>query len=243
MFPSVIIQDKKIASFIFGQEINEETFQHVEAFDQFINNKYKKHLVETVPTYHMVTVFFNKEIAQDQSLLTDIVNKWNQLEVQLQSSISRKITIPVCYDTQFAFDLERVAEELGLTTEQIIKKHSEPTYKVYLIGFLPGFPYLGGLNKELFVPRLDKPRKSVEKGSVGIGGRQTGIYPVTSPGGWNIIGKTPIDLFDVNRDPAFLLQPGDQITFKSISIDDFYKVKESMEENPQNILNIIDTKI
>ncbi|WP_052126140.1 5-oxoprolinase subunit PxpB [Ureibacillus massiliensis] len=243
MFPSVIIQDKKIASFIFGQEIDEETFQHVEAFDQFINIKYKKLIVETVPTYHMVTVFFNKEIAQDQSLLTDIIYKWKKFEIQLQSSKSRRVTIPVCYDALFALDLERVAEELNLTTEQVIKKHSEPTYKVYLIGFLPGFPYLGGLNKELFVPRLDKPRKSVEKGSVGIGGRQTGIYPVTSPGGWNIIGKTPIDLFDVNRNPAFLLQPGDQITFKSISIDDFYNVKENVEKNPQYILNLIDTKI
>lgn len=243
MHPSTIIQDKKIASFIFGQEINEATFQHVRAFDQFLNLEYKKHIVETVPTYHMVTVFFNREIAQEQSIITEIFNKWKGFEFQLQSPESRKITIPVCYEEPFDLDLGRVVKESNLSTEQVIKKHSDAVYTVYLIGFLPGFPYLGGLSEELYTPRLDKPRKSVEKGSVGIGGRQTGIYPITSPGGWNIIGKTPIDLFDVNRNPAFLLQPGDQITFESITFDEFYIVKEKFEVNPHNILSLIDTKI
>ena len=133
----------------------------------------------------------------------------------------RVVDILVCYDEPFAPDLDEVARQAGLTRERVVALHSEPEYVVHMIGFLPGFPYLGGLDPRLATPRKETPRMRVPAGSVGIGGRQTGIYTFDSPGGWQIIGRTPSRLFDVDRDPPSMLRIGDRVRFRPVSADVF----------------------
>jgi inhibitor of KinA len=133
----------------------------------------------------------------------------------------RVVEIPVCYDEPFALDLDEVARHAGLTRERVIALHSEPEYVVHMIGFLPGFPYLGGLDPRLATPRKESPRLRVPAGSVGIGGRQTGVYTFDSPGGWQVIGRTPLGLFDIDRDPPSMLRIGDRVRFRPVSADVF----------------------
>ncbi|RCS26397.1 allophanate hydrolase subunit 1 [Polaribacter sp. WD7] len=139
--------------------------------------------------------------------------------------------IPVCYDPTFGIDLEDIALRKKTTIDNIITLHIKKTYTVFFIGFLPGFLYLGGLDECLFVNRKPTPRLNVDKGAVAIGGKQTGIYPINSPGGWNIIGKTPISFFNAKADKPCFVSAGDQIKFKPISIDEFALLEIEVEEN------------
>lgn len=141
------------------------------------------------------------------------------------------IHIPVCYDEKFAPDIIRVAEHSNLSIEEVIKKHIEPEYLVHMIGFTPGFPYLGGMDQEIATPRLESPRIRIEAGSVGIGDKQTGIYPASTPGGWNIIGKTPVKLFDIKSENASLLEMGNYIKFVEISLEEFEKISDLIKNN------------
>lgn len=125
-------------------------------------------------------------------------------------------TLPVCYDAAFAPDLDRVAQFAGLSREQVIERHTAPSYRVEVIGFSPGFGYLSGLDRSLHTPRLDSPRTRIPAGSVGIAGEHTGAYPQATAGGWNLIGRTPLRLFDARRDPPALLRLGDTVRFKPI---------------------------
>jgi 5-oxoprolinase (ATP-hydrolysing) subunit B len=133
----------------------------------------------------------------------------------------RLVTIPVCYGGEFGPDLAWVAAHNGLTPEKVVAIHSSVDYLVYFLGFSPGFPYLGGMPPSIAAPRLSSPRKHVPVGSVAIGGDQTGVYPVSSPGGWRIIGKTPVRLFGVDRNPPALLALGDRVRFTPIGEDQF----------------------
>jgi inhibitor of KinA len=137
------------------------------------------------------------------------------------NEVNRLVRIPVCYEPFFAPDIEALANQKSITLHQLITLHTSVTYKVFMIGFLPGFPYMGEVDSSLEASRHLQPRKAVAAGSVGIAGKQTGIYPLTSPGGWQIIGRTPLRLFDVNRENAVLLQPGDSVQFYSITANEF----------------------
>ncbi len=138
-----------------------------------------------------------------------------------KSPIGNEIRIPVCYDDEFGLDLDVVAKHSQLTKSGIINLHTSRSYTVYMVGFLPGFPYMGLVPDQLEVPRRDTPRNLVPSGSVGLAGRQTGIYPLNSPGGWQIIGRTPLKIFDAKRDPPVLFQPGDVISFYKITRKEF----------------------
>jgi KipI family sensor histidine kinase inhibitor len=131
------------------------------------------------------------------------------------------VVIPVCYDSEFGLDLADVAQHAGLSLEEVIRLHTSPTYLVYFLGFTPGFAYLGGLPEPLHTPRLATPRISVAAGSVGIAGSQTGIYPVDSPGGWRLIGRTPLRMFDPGATTPTRLQPGDRMCFAAINRETF----------------------
>jgi inhibitor of KinA len=133
----------------------------------------------------------------------------------------RLIKVPVCYEAEFALDLETVAQHCGLSPNDVVARHAAVRYDVRCVGFTPGFPFLGGLPSKLATPRRGSPRSAVPAGSVAIGGAQTGIYPLRSPGGWNIIGRTPLQLFDVTREPAALLRAGDRVRFISIGREEF----------------------
>ncbi len=134
--------------------------------------------------------------------------------------------VPVCYGGEFGPDLEAVASHCGMTAEEVVQRHSGPEYVVYFLGFSPGFPYLGGMDRALETPRLESPRKHVSAGSVAIGGRQTGIYPLASPGGWRIIGRTPLRLFDPRREPPTLLRMGDRLRFRPVTRAEFDRLEQ-----------------
>jgi KipI family sensor histidine kinase inhibitor len=159
---------------------------------------------------------------QLESLVAPLIVESSFLPSNLGSS--SLIEIPVCYDREFAPDLATVAQHSLLTEEQVIATHADGDYFVYFLGFSPGFAYLGGLASPLHVPRLVTPRTQVEAGSVGIGGAQTGIYPNASPGGWQLIGRTPLRMFDAATEPPSLLQPGDGVRFRRIDRGEFDRI-------------------
>lgn len=177
-------------------------------------------IVAVAPAFKSLTVYY------DCKKLT-----WANLEKWISDSLDsvpftpettrRQLEIPVCYDPEFALDLSSVAEKHGLNVGDVIRLHSNANYVVQMIGFSPGFPYLAGLPAQLHTPRRASPRIQVPAGSVAIGGEQTGIYSCKSPGGWNIIGRTPVPLFDPQRDPPCLLRPGDAIRFVPIDRQQF----------------------
>jgi len=142
----------------------------------------------------------------------------------------RLVTLPVLYGGERGPDLAFVAEQHQLRVDEVIELHSRPEYLVYMIGFAPGFPYLGGLPERLATPRLEKPRRSVPKGSVGIGGEQTGVYSVDSPGGWRLIGHTPVPLYDPAGERPSLLQAGDRVRFRPVGEAEYAEISASVRK-------------
>ena len=147
-----------------------------------------------------------------------------QEPLDLPARESKILEIPVCYAPAFAPDLHALALQKGLSPQEVVQLHSGREYRVYLIGFLPGFPYLGSVDARIAAPRREQPRPRVAAGSVGIAGEQTGVYPLESPGGWNLVGRTPLRLFDPARPGPVLLRPGDRVRFFSISTRAFHQI-------------------
>lgn len=190
-------------------------------------------VIESTPAYTTVTLFYDPIRAIEAGAPVEDIFSW--LEQRIRSAISSSgnasaqsissttVEIPVCYANEFAFDLDDVGRRAGLDPSEVVALHSGMEYRVHCVGFTPGFPFLGGLSPQLATPRRETPRTEIPAGSVGIGGKQTGIYPVKSPGGWNIIGRTPLRLFDPQRNPPVLLRAGDRVRFRAISREEFEK--------------------
>ena len=166
-------------------------------------------------------IIFNPYKITSERLIKKIQNVISDKNLNIKKK-SKTWKIPICYDKDFAIDFKEISSISKLDLEQLKKKHFNKTYEVDLIGFLPGFLYLGDLDKSLQFPRKKKPRTSIPKGSVGIAGNQTGIYNIESPGGWNIIGRTPIKFFDKSKNPPISIRQGDKVIFKEITKEDFY---------------------
>jgi len=177
---------------------------------------------DIIPAYTTVTVVYDIQKAKQQPNLSAYESMRKQLETAFQKSttnniIKTNIEIPVCYDPFFGIDLPVMAQQKKLSVEQIIHMHASAIYNVYMLGFLPGFAYMGTVNYLIAKPRLPTPRIHVAAGSIGIAGNQTGIYPFDSPGGWNIIGRTPLPLFDATKENPCSLQPGNTVQFIPIT--------------------------
>jgi len=213
----------------FGQEIDEAILQRVTGFDQLVNENPFPGFYASVPAYATLTVFFDAmQVAKSDLTGTDCFEKVSGYLTGLKSSstimpvsTAATIAIPVCYGGDFGPDLDEVANHHQLTAEEVIRLHSATIYKVYMIGFVPGFAYLGGMDEHLAMPRKLTPRNAVAAGSVGIAGKQTGIYPLETPGGWQIIGRTPLQMFNAANPQPALLKAGDLVAFKPINRQEF----------------------
>ncbi len=183
---------------------------------------------DIVPGYSSLVIFYDLLIMKSKNpinkpcieIITDQLKKIMEEDIEI-TSISQKIKIPVCYAEKYAWDINQISKEKRIPVDEIIRLHIAKKYRIYMIGFLPGFAYMGEVDERIAIPRKAQPRNKVEAGSVGIAGLQTGIYPLDSPGGWQIIGKTPVKLFTKENDDPVLLQPGDEIEFYSITEDEF----------------------
>ena len=213
----------------FGQEINEGDFEKVMKAVKALDRVSEDWLIEIVPSYTSIAVFYDPVIVhkqQEESKLPyELVRMRLEEILSVESSgegkNERLIEIPVCYGGELGPDLSFVAQHNQLSEEEVIELHSSGEYLVYMLGFAPGFPYIGGMNKKIAAPRKETPRLSIPARSVGIAGEQTGIYPIETPGGWQLIGRTPKELFLPNENPPALLQAGDRISFKPISYEEY----------------------
>lgn len=185
-------------------------------------------VVEWVPAFDAVTIYYEPQKIRCKEI-AEKVRGLRNISFPEKTETSRVFHVPVAYGGKYGPDLERVASFNQLDVSEVVDIHQKPEYLVYMLGFLPGFPYLGGLDKKIATPRLEEPRKSMVAGAVGIANEQTGIYPVESPGGWNIIGKTPLPLFDINAKDAFLFRAGDRIRFYRVSEDQFKQITAQVE--------------
>ena len=214
----------------FGHEINEDLLHLITNFHQLINQNPFPGFYSTIPAYTTLSVFFDPvQVIQSQELpgkdcFEKVCGYLLRLKERLKNAPTTPIdtvTIPVCYGGELGPDINEVAGLHNLTIDEVIHLHSSAEYKVYMIGFVPGFAYLGGLTDLLSTPRKGTPRNIVPAGAVGIAGKQTGIYPLETPGGWQIIGQTPVKLFDADRPQPSLLKAGDRVVFKPIDIPEF----------------------
>jgi inhibitor of KinA len=201
----------------FGDAISLEINQMVLSLDGAIRRAEIKGVEELVPTYRSLLVRFDPAKTSYEQLVFSVKDLEKTLKGSEVEVVGRRIVVPVVYGGEYGPDLSRVAQVHGLTEEQVIRLHSGREYRVYMIGFVGGFPYLGEVTDEIATPRLETPRLKVAAGSVGIAEKQTGIYPSEAPGGWHIVGRTPIRLFDSKLEPPALLSPGDTVTFRPIS--------------------------
>ena len=175
-----------------------------------------------IPAFTSLLINYDPRVVNYKTL-TKRLQKLLKLDVNEETSTSRIFEIPVCYGGEYGPDIENIAKNAGLTEEEVIKIHSSKDYLIYMLGFLPGFSYLGGLDERIHTPRLANPRIRIPAGSVGIGGSQTGIYPLDSPGGWQLLGLTPVKTYDPERENPILFEAGDYIRFVPVSEEEYLK--------------------
>lgn len=207
----------------YGDEISPEINIKIRTMAAAINEEKPAGIVEVIPTYRSLLIVYDP-LATDLKSLEDALQFMEGRLDQLEIPLPRTVEIPVSYGGDFGPDIEFVAQAHNLTVEDVIRIHSRALYQIYMIGFTPGFPFLGGLPEDLKTPRLETPRPLVPAGSVGIANNQTGVYPIDSPGGWRLIGRTPLSLFNPSRENPFLYRAGDMIRFVRISQEEYNRI-------------------
>lgn len=212
----------------FGNEISESINRKIRAFGIALKNSGIPGIVETVPTYRSVTVHYDPGVIRCGELtgrLKELLNRLDRIELPPGSVLE----IPVLYGGEKGPDLGFVAEHSGLSPEEVVRIHSSAEYLIYMLGFTPGFTYLGGMDERIATPRLKTPRVKIPAGSVGIAGSQTGVYPIDSPGGWQLIGRTPVRMYDAGRERPILPEAGQYIKFRPIGQKEFDSIAAQEE--------------
>ena len=210
----------------FGDKVDEAVNIRVHQTTRLLRQKMASELIEVVPTYRSLMVYFDplrtsrKEItARIEAILTE------PGESTAPAEAAKIVRIPVCYGGEFGPDLGFVAQHNQLSEQEVIQIHTSTPYQVYMLGFTPGFPYLGGMSERIATPRLQQPRTAIPAGSVGIAGSQTGFYPVESPGGWQLIGRTPVKAFDPQAANPFLFDAGNYLQFVGVSAAEYEDIR------------------
>jgi inhibitor of KinA len=204
----------------FGERIGREPHRRVRGLLASLQREPLASVLNLHPAYCSLLVRFDPLRASHQELQQEISERLARPGAD-PAATARQVEVPVCYGGEFGPDLEELAGLAGLTGQEVVRLHAQTTYTAYFLGFVPGFAYLGEVPEQIAAARLAAPRRRVESGSVGIAGRQTGIYPCAVPGGWRLIGRTPLSLFRPDRDPMSLLLPGDEVRFRPISPDEY----------------------
>lgn len=225
-YPMIKMTGDNSIAVVFGNEISEEIYEKVSGFDKVLHEADIDGIFETVPSYTAVTIHYSPLKLR----YAELCEKIRPLMDQSVDVSVKKITVmefPVCYGGEYGPDLEHVAEVHGMTPQEVIDIHAGTEYLIYMLGFLPGFSYMGGMDERIATPRLETPRILIPAGSVGIAGAQTGIYPSDSPGGWQLIGRTPVVLYDPHRETPILPYAGLYVKFVPIPHDKFDEIYQA----------------
>ena len=213
----------------FGNEISESINRRIRAFNIALENSHTPGIVETVPTYRSLMIHYDPAVIGYDALKIRLQTLLGQLD-SIDIPPSEVLEIPVLYGGEMGPDLPFVAQHAGMTEEQVIAVHAGTDYLIYMLGFTPGFTYLGGMSEAIATPRLAQPRVKIPAGSVGIAGGQTGVYPIDSPGGWQLIGRTPVKMYDPDRAEPILPRAGQYIRFRPIDRAEFDRIAKLAEK-------------
>ncbi len=215
----------------FNEQAGEELIRTIQFLSEVLRNTFSNELIDVVPAYQSLTLYLdvlNINIEAIELSIIETVERY--LKEQIKPHKPNLIEIPVCYDEEYGTDLVGLGKHCDLSITEVIALHTQEDYLVNMLGFLPGFLYLSGLNEQLHCPRKSTPSSKVPAGAVAIGGGQTGIYPVESPGGWHIIGRTPISIFNPNTETPFIAKPLDKVRFFSISKEEYIQLRQLSKE-------------
>jgi inhibitor of KinA len=233
---SISTINERSVALTLGSSVDEETRQRVWAIYHYLIKNWQPGWTDVIPAYTTICINFDPVLVRgkqpriSQTVKHTISYLLESFSVEPNQSF-RNLKVPVCYHPSLGIDLKELAKKSGLSIESIVDYHCSNTYTIYMLGFLPGFAYMGSVDSRIIFPRLKQPRLLVKAGSVGIAGKQTGIYPFDSPGGWNILGRTPLQLFDKHSTNPVLFNPSDRIRFYPISLEEF-QLFESKSFNP-----------
>jgi len=212
--PRILICGEYAFAIEYGTTVDPDLNARVLALDAALSARRLPGIVETVPTYRSLLVHVDPLVADPAELAAQALKLART--VAPQQGKARRWRVPVVYGGEFGIDLEDIAARHGLTPQQLIEKHCTPVYRAYMVGFMPGFTYLGGLDQSIATPRRENPRAKTPAGTISIGGIQAAVASVEAPSGWHLLGRTPVRTFMANRDPVFLLAPGDEVTFQPV---------------------------
>jgi len=212
---------------VFGDAPAPETSRRIAAAVRLLRDRAPRGIVDLVPAYVSLLVLYDPLLLPYKAVCALLESLLPAAGAQAETR-ARRVTLPVCYGGEYGPDLAAVAAHAGLGERETAALHASRDYLVYMLGFLPGFGYLGGLPERLGMPRLETPRPRIPAGSVGIGGSQTGVYPLDSPGGWRLIGRTPVRLWDPDRTPPILLRAGDTLRFAEITAQEYERISRAV---------------
>lgn len=218
-----------------GNEISPLINHNLKKITDYLDSLKHPAIKDLLPTYRSIIVYYNPLLISFKELKSIIENNC-KLDDPSNTAIKKLIVeIPVLYGGEYGPDIENIASHNNLTIEEVIDIHTSGEYLVYMLGFTPGFPYLGGMDKRIATPRLKTPRTKIPGGSVGIAGEQTGVYPIESPGGWQLLGRTPLNFFEPTSENPFLINAGEYIKFKAISEDEYFKISEKVKNKTYTV--------
>lgn len=213
----------------FEQKIAPEINAQITAFVHLLKEQHIEGVTDLIPAFASLLINYDPRVIGYKDLRARI-EELLKIEVSEEASEARVFEIPVCYGGEYGPDIANIAENAGLSEQEVIDVHCSKDYLIYMLGFLPGFVYLGGLDERIHTPRLANPRISIPAGSVGIAASQTGIYPLNSPGGWQLLGMTPVKTYDPERETPILVEAGDYIRFVPVTEEEFLKIKKQVDD-------------